>query len=293
MSSRTFTVRTTAALLVIAACAKSEPKVTDSAAPAAATASSVAPPEVNVVATDYAFEAPDTISGGLVSLRLVNKGKELHHVQLVRLTDGKTYTDMLEYMKTMKPGTPPPSWVQTVGGPNSPPPGSPIAQVVTQELAPGTYAMICVIPSMDGMPHIMKGMSQSLIVVPSTGPAATVPNADVTVSMSDYAWDVKAPITAGKHVIRLENSASQDHEMYIVKLEPGKTAADFAQWVEKQDGPPPAMPLGGAAGMPKGVTAYVALDFTPGEYAMLCFIPDAKDGKPHVAHGMMKQFTVN
>jgi hypothetical protein len=35
------------------------------------------------------------------------------------------------------------------------------------------------------------------------------------------------------------------------------------------------------------------MEFTPGEYGMLCFIPDAKDGKPHIAHGMMKQFTVN
>jgi hypothetical protein len=166
-------------------------------------------------------------------------------------------------------------------------------QVVTQELTPGTYAMICVIPSMDGMPHIMKGMSHALTVVPSTGAAATAPVADVSVTMSDYAWDVKAPITAGKHVIRLENTASQDHEMFIVKLMPGKTVADFAQWAEKPVGPPPGMPLGGTAAMPKGVTAYVAMEFTAGEYGMLCFIPDAKDGKPHVAHGMMKQFTVN
>ncbi len=282
-----------ASLLVLAACARPDAKVADSTAPAAAASSPVAPAEVNIVATDYAFEAPDTIAGGLVALRLLNKGKELHHVQLVRLTDGKTYADMQQFMREAKPGTPPPSWVQTVGGPNSPPPGSPIVQVVTQELTPGSYAMICVIPSMDGMPHIMKGMSHALTVVPATGPAATVPTADVTVSMTDYAWDVQGSITPGTRIIRLENTASQDHEMYVVKLLPGKTAADFAVWSEKQVGPPPAIPLGGAAGMPKGVTAWVALEFTPGEYAMLCFIPDAKDGKPHVAHGMMKQFTVN
>ena len=32
--------------------------------------------------------------------------------------------------------------------------------------------------------------------------------------------------------------------------------------------------------------------FTPGDYTLLCFVPDAKDGKPHIAHGMVKNFTV-
>ncbi len=280
------------ALLLLAGCAKADvAKNTDTAAAAAATAGSVAPAIVNIVATDYRFDAPDTISAGLVSLRLVNNGKEMHHVQLVRITGGKTYAELMDGMKNAPPGSPPPPWVETVGGPNVP--GSADGQIVTQELTPGSYAMLCFIPSPDGMPHVMKGMSHALTVVPATGPAATVPTADVTVSMSDYAWEVSTPITAGKHVFRLVNTAAQDHEMVIVRLNPGKTMMDFAQWAEKQVGPPPAVPVGGTAGMPKGVVAYVPLEFTPGEYAMLCFIPDAKDGKPHVAHGMMKAFTVS
>jgi len=34
-------------------------------------------------------------------------------------------------------------------------------------------------------------------------------------------------------------------------------------------------------------------DFAPGNYALVCFIPDSKDGKPHYAHGMTKQFNVD
>ena len=97
----------------------------------------------------------------------------------------------------------------------------------------------------------------------------------------------------GKHTIRLENLATQDHEMFIVRLEKGKTPADVAQWAENPKGPPPGMPLGGTSGMRKGSVAYVPVDLAPGEYALLCFIPDAKDGKPHYVHGMMKQFTVS
>ena len=42
----------------------------------------------------------------------------------------------------------------------------------------------------------------------------------------------------------------------------------------------------------KGGAAYVTVDFTPGDYAFVCFLPDAKDGKPHFEHGMVKQVHV-
>jgi len=34
------------------------------------------------------------------------------------------------------------------------------------------------------------------------------------------------------------------------------------------------------------------VDLTPGTYALLCFAPDAKDGKAHTEHGMITQFEV-
>jgi uncharacterized cupredoxin-like copper-binding protein len=50
--------------------------------------------------------------------------------------------------------------------------------------------------------------------------------------------------------------------------------------------------VGGTSGLSKGRGMEFTADFTPGEYALLCFLPDARDGKPHVAHGMVKQITV-
>jgi hypothetical protein len=35
------------------------------------------------------------------------------------------------------------------------------------------------------------------------------------------------------------------------------------------------------------------VDFTPGDYGMVCFAPDLKDGKPHFVHGMVQQITVS
>jgi hypothetical protein len=35
------------------------------------------------------------------------------------------------------------------------------------------------------------------------------------------------------------------------------------------------------------------MDLPPGEYGLVCFVPDAKDGKPHFMHGMITQLTIS
>lgn len=258
---------------------------------AAAPAPSGEPPVVTIVARDYAYEAPDTIAAGLTTLRLVNQGPELHHVQLFRLTGGKTYDDLMAGMQTMKPTDPLPPWIEVLAGPNTPVPGA--ESTILQDLPAGQYAIVCLIPSPDHMPHVAKGMTRPLTVVESGAPARPLPVADITVKMTDYGWEVSPAITAGKHVIRLENLAEQEHEMVIARLEPGKTPLEVAQWAESPVGPPPGTPLGGTSGQRKGSVVFVPIDLTPGEYALLCFIPDARDGKPHYVHGMLKAFTVS
>ena len=264
-------------------------KPTDSTTAASSTVAAV-PAVYTIVAKDFSYEAPDTITAGMVTLRLVNQGPELHHVQILKLDDGKTAADLEAGLKQMKPDSPPPPWVHEVAGPNSPVPGG--EQSVTQDLAPGNYVLICFIPSADKVPHAMKGMMKALTIVPATSANAAAPTADITVKMTDYAWTVTPELTAGAHVLKIENEAAQAHELFIAQLAPGKTVADLAKWVGEMKGPPPGKPIGGITGMMKGATVYVPVNLEPGEYGMYCFLPDAKDGKMHVEHGMMKQFSV-
>ncbi|HEV8456036.1 MAG TPA: hypothetical protein VGQ24_14145, partial [Gemmatimonadales bacterium] len=71
-------------------------------------------------------------------------------------------------------------------------------------------------------------------------------------------------------------------------------AEDFGRWAETgMKGPPPAEPLGGVGFLDKGLQGSFTADLTPGDYGFICFVPDAKDGKPHLAHGMMRTITVN
>ncbi len=136
-------------------------------------------------------------------------------------------------------------------------------------------------------------MIKALTVVAPTGEVVTAPTSDVTVQMTDYDWTLSAPLTAGKHMIRLENLAQQSHEMFIAKLDSGKTKEDFLKWGMTFAGPPPAKAMGGTSGQKKGDVAFVPVDLAPGNYLFVCFLPDAKDGKPHLAHGMIKEFTIS
>lgn len=249
-----------------------------------------APNLVTVTARDFAFGAPSTIPAGLTTFRLVNEGPEMHHVQLVRLEDGHTLQELMELASAGGEHGAMPAWARFVGGPNAPAPGGGESEA-TVELEAGSYALVCFIPSGDGVPHLMKGMVKPLTVVPAQS-GAVLPAADVGITLRDYAFEIAPEITAGRHTIRVENAAAQPHELVLLRLAPGKTAQDFLAWVQTQDGPPPAMPMGGTSFLSTGEVNQITADFEPGEYALLCFVPDAKDGAPHVAHGMVRQITV-
>jgi hypothetical protein len=250
---------------------------------------SVAPREITISAKNYFFVAPDTIEAGLTTIKLANQGPDLHHIQLLKLEEGHTVADLEKAFKENPHGVP--TWVRWIGGPNAPVPGE--LAIGTIDLQPGNYALVCVIPTAEGAPHFMKGMTRDLTVIPSTRAAAVAPVADIDVKLDDYKFDISRPITAGKHTIKVENMASQPHEIFLLQLAPGAKAEDFLKWERTQQGPPPGKPMGGTTMIEKGGVNYLTADFAAGEYALICFMPDAKDGKPHFAHGMIKQITIN
>jgi hypothetical protein len=282
-----WTTLAAATVLINAACTIDKADDSRGTRQAYAQAPAAAPNLVTVTASDFAFASPATIPAGLTTVRLVNQGREMHHAQLVQLDEGHTVDDL---MKAASEHGPIPAWARFVGGPNVPAPNG--FTEATMQLQAGTYALVCFIPSADGVPHLMKGMVKPLTVVPAEQPSAAAPVADVRLTLRDYAYDITPEITAGRHVIHVENTAAQPHEVVVMRLAPGKSPADLLAWLQTQDGPPPAMPMGGTSFLSTGEVNQITADFAPGEYALLCFVPDAGDGKPHVAHGMVRQITV-
>ncbi len=280
-----------AAALAVSACtAKDAPNETATVDSTAATASATAN-EVVINATDYAFDAPAEIPAGLTNFKMLDNGKELHHVTLIKLDSGKTFENLMEAMKAMKPGTHPPGWMIPAGGPNAAAPGS--SSALTMVMQPGNYALVCFIPDAKGVPHVALGMSRALTVTPNANANMTEPTADITVTLADYKFDFSQPLTAGKHTLKLVTAPGQPHEFTFFKLSPGKTAADIPKYVETgMKGPPPATPIGGVSGVAAGIASFYTVDLEPGEYAVVCFLEDAKDGKPHFVHGMIQQVKI-
>ncbi|HKN68702.1 MAG TPA: hypothetical protein VJW73_20595 [Gemmatimonadaceae bacterium] len=245
-------------------------------------------PVVRVVATDYRLTLPTSLHAGPTTFRLENHGRELHQLYLARLTAGKSAADLVTAIKA---GGPPPSWAVDVGGPNGVDPGS-TAFDVTVQLTPGHYAALCIIPSADGVPHVMKGMYADVTVVPGSQQTSLPRSPDVTVTLQDYGYATSTPLTAGYHRLLVRNEGKQSHELELARLAPGKSPGDIPRWIEKMQGPPPASFLGGVSPLAPGQQNELSLTLTPGHYVMLCFIPDARDGKPHIAHGMIHDFVV-
>jgi len=265
--------------------------------------------EVTLGAQDFAFALPDTLAGGLVHVSFMNSGQEDHHAQFIRLNDGVTFEQYDATMDAILQALPTEGEVafmrlfeiaNVAGGPAPLGPGKQ-ADVVF-DLAQGQYVLVCFIPSPDGVPHMMKGMTKRLVV---TAPPARQPDPPVaagTVDMADFAFATVPAIAAGQTVLEVTNSGQEPHEMAVVRLK-GISASQLHEMLSAPPpgpgsapptGPPPFEFVGGVQAMASGQRAWVTLDLTPGEYAMVCFVPSpANQGKPHVALGMFRAFTVN
>jgi hypothetical protein len=276
------------AALVLGGCSSERRAEAPPAEAPPATPAAFAPEILTVTASDYKFDAPDQIPAGLVTVQLVNRGPSPHHVQLLRLTEGKTPVD---FQAALQKGALP-TWALPAGGPNPPEVGG--TSEVRLPLEAGEYMMVCFIPDTAGVPHMAHGMVRSLRVTPATEAVASIAatTADVEMTLVDYDFKLSAPLTPGRHVVRVTNSAKQPHELVFVRLAPHKTPADFARWGEHQVGPAPGTLHGGISAIMPGTVADVSVDLPAGDYALICFVPDMKDGKAHYVHGMSKRIKI-
>lgn len=245
------------------------------------------PPVVTLTARDYAFDSIPDIPAGVVDLRLHNLGPDFHHAAIFKLFGGHTAAEFVAASKN--PG-PPPKWAMPVPGPNAPPVGG--TSNVIAEYTPGSYVVLCFVDTNGGVPHFMKGMSRAFRVVPSANKAKG-PKADIAATVVDYAFKFTPALTAGEHTVRITNGAKQLHEIEIFRLDDGKNAKELHDWlIGPMKSKPPADAVGGVVGVLPGSHPEFRVTLTAGHYVAICFVPDAKDGKPHFLHGMEYAFEV-
>jgi hypothetical protein len=182
---------------------------------------------------------------------------------------------------------------------------------VTQYLEPGSYVWVCPIEDETGHPHFAKGQFKPFVVRATDGVVAdrgAAPEADVVIRLTDYSFELDAPLRAGRHTVRVENTGADlreyGHDLVVFKLAPGKTLADMqrslnperARRPEERDDEAPSLEslgslVGGVAAMATGMEVFFDVELTPGEYVLVC-MATAPDGRSHIEHGMIQQVTV-
>ena len=114
-----------------------------------------------VDAVDFGFAPVPPVKAGKNVVRLSNKGKQLHEINLIEIPRGKRLEDALAWFRQQS-GPPP---VRFLAG-AAVKPGSDVTTEL--DLKQGsTYAFVCAIPDFlgDFKPHVTKGMYTSAITV--------------------------------------------------------------------------------------------------------------------------------
>ena len=246
---------------------------------------------VELVATDYAYAVAGGEAGvpaGPIEISLRNDGAEEHQATVISFKPGKGLGDLAAV------GTDPKQLYDVVdgwGGPNVVAPGSTVAATV--DLGAGEYAYICFIPSPDGTPHAAKGMLTPFTVVPPTAQPADMLDAvfDGALALKDYEFQFSEGFGGAGQLV-VENAGPQAHELAIYRLDEGTTVADAAAYLQAPEGTPPYTSVTGIAPMNAGQRNLLTVDLTPGQYMLICFLPDVSDGAPHYTKGMAQPLNV-
>lgn len=249
-------------------------------------------PEVTFSAFEYYFEGPESIESGETRIVLDNQGEAAHQFLLAKLDDGKTIDDV---NAAIEAGEATPEWATMYGGVLAMP-GTTTSYVTN--LTPGNYVYFSFWNEEDtDPPDVARGMISTFTVtegdVASTG---EVHEADLTVTMQDFAFALSGPVQAGEQVIQIKNQGQESHHLVVFRINEGATFGDFHHYFASEEppqGPPPADIYGFLGEHSPDIDAYYTMNFTPGVYAFICFLPSmAHEGATHFALGMMQEVIV-
>lgn len=108
---------------------------------------------------------PETSPAGFTSVTFENQGADMHHAIFLKLNDGVTVEQVAAAKNEVEVFA---SGV-SLGGAFANPMGG--MNTVVMNLEEGNYAVICVIPGPDGMPHYQMGMIAPLTVTAGSSDA--------------------------------------------------------------------------------------------------------------------------
>jgi hypothetical protein len=141
--------------------------------------------------------------------------------------------------------------------------------------------------------------SIGLAAVVTASAAAAAGSNPLTITASEYSYKVSGTPKSGWTQVTLKNVGDQFHMVLALPLKAGVTLAQVKQAALSDDAQAALGPLSGqgsTAGIPflagPGTSSTTISKIDAGRYALICFF-SAPDGKPHIAHGMIKLLDVS
>ena len=113
---------------------------------------------------DMRFKVPASLPAGWDTIRMANPDQVDHMAVTAKIAKGKTYKDVLAYIKKGNNSGPGPLDPTTFGGIGTMGPGQ--TAYLTQSFSPGEYVILCFVedPKKGGMPHAAEGMVNHFMV---------------------------------------------------------------------------------------------------------------------------------
>ena len=239
-----------------------------------------APQVLAIGVGDTSIVAPDTISAGIIEVKVTSTGKSRAHIALDRLAPGVTF-DQIEKASSQQQdrlGT-------VVGGNGALNPG--LSTSLIFDLAAGNYEIVQFTQGNGASP------THRLVVTAPSSTPALAPLAKGEIVAKGVTFTLPAGFDGQGTWKVTNNDAKDDHEATVLQLPAGKTIADVVAYFKSKDrnGPPPAIAMGGMGDLRPGYSGWMVMNLPPGNYALACFVPD-DNGMPHVAMGMITPFRV-
>lgn len=229
----------------------------------------------------FGFVGPDNATAGWTAITVRDNGMSPHIAPLFFIGN-----HTLDDVKAAFADENQPEWLVPVGGVGFVTPFS--SGTVLVNLEAGNYLMICFFEG-----HFMQGMYRMLTVTGEAANDTAAPEANGTIELRDFNFTV-SELSPGLQIVKVVNNGTQPHEAPLIKLADNTTAEEFLAALENPNAtaPPPGTGVGGLNTLAPGASAYAILDLTEGNYALVCFVEDPATHQPHVALGMLGEFSV-
>jgi hypothetical protein len=231
---------------------------------------------LGVKASEYQFKVSGTPKAGWVEIGFDNTGVEDHMMATVQLKPGVTLKQLKKaassdgdaaFQKIAAPDA-------TENGPSGMPDilGPKQETATITQLPAGHYGLLCFVPTADGTPHFMKGMTDTFDV--KKGKSSLKPPTDgvTDVTLSDSAITFPSENVGRSVTLKVTNTGTAEHGFTFVKVDDGKTLDDVKSYFDalfsgqSPSGDAPGAIVGGISGVDPGKTAYLEQRLEPGHY---------------------------